>query len=215
LAIATVFVAGCSRQDFSVEVEDARGIDKNSPVRHFDENKNVGRVSNVEKTGKGYRLDVVLDRSYRKTFHEGLSACPFNMEKNTEQPTLVLFGGYDTSKRLLTPNSHVPEMKKQGIVPYQIWRFLTIYGTVCVVGLTLLFLIKRALGVFFKFVFTLAVIGVVAYGVYCYRNGMSIQSALKEAGEKTNNVWEQNKDNILGTIQTINIINSIGDIPGN
>jgi hypothetical protein len=104
-----LLLSGCgfSRYDFHVSVSDARGLSKGSPVVWQD--TYVGEVSDIKQEGGAVRLEVTLQKTYRKTIRSGVKACPILDKKITDKPILFLIGGRDATLPLLAKGSQIPE----------------------------------------------------------------------------------------------------------
>ena len=124
--IATLLaVCGCdfSHSDFHVSVSDARGLTKGSPVVWQD--TYVGEVSDVKQEGGAVRLDVTLQKTYRKNIRAGVKACPLMDKKISEKPVLFLIGGKDAALPLLAKGSQVPEASlNETVAITNIWSWV-------------------------------------------------------------------------------------------
>jgi len=107
--IALLTFCGCdlSRPDLYVSVADAKGLVKGSPVIWQD--SYVGQISRIHPAEGKCRLDVTLQKTYRKTIRAGVKGCPLLDKKISEKPILFLIGGKDPALPLLAKGSQIPE----------------------------------------------------------------------------------------------------------
>ena len=171
---------GCSHSDLHTVVKDAKGVEKGSPVSR--RKQTVGKVSKTSATGEGTRLDVSLDKPYRKQIRVGVEACPLALGDTLNVPALYLVGGTDTSAPRLPRGFLVPVISPETKIWKNFWDWLLrseqsrqqLY-----MGL-LLIPVPFMLGLIFKWVFkkvlTLAMIALVIFVLHGLKKGWDVDT---------------------------------------
>ena len=108
-AVMLLFLAGCSKQSY-VSVSDPRGIEEGAPVIWYEGDAYVGKVSKVKEADGHFQIFIDFQKSYEKSIHAGVKACPLVEPKISNQPILLLVGGKDTTMPILEPGSMIPEI---------------------------------------------------------------------------------------------------------
>ena len=208
-AFGIVLLAGCSRTDFTTDVKDTRGVTVQSPVSH--DTKRVGVVEKVVPSQTGFRLEVRLDDQYRKTFREGLMACPVKSGKLSPVPALILVAGDDTSAPLLKRGARIPEIPLSLLEPEpppetpvdsSRWGTVKTPLTICLTVLPLVVLVLKLLKGFFKVVLLGILILALVYGVYGVKRGWTLDK-IPFPTDKARAWLLENKEFVIGVAGTL------------
>ena len=215
LVILTLFfTAGCGRRDLTTEVKDARGVDKESPVV-FQGNP-VGRVEKISATEKGFRLNVALEKPYRKTLRMGAGACPVPANfplpsgKKMGEPVLLLVGGTDMSQPLLKRGAEVPEVSliTAGTLTWGEWVGANLARAKyllagCVTVLILLLLVWKLVRGMFKFLLVLVLAAALLAGAWFVKNGWTQRDIPAAIPEEVQNWLQKSMELFDGAKNTV------------
>ena len=230
--LLSVFVAlfllltGCNRQSY-VSVGDSRVIAKDAPVIWYEGDAYVGKVAKVKQTDGRYQIYIDFQKSYEKSIHAGVRACPLVEPKISHQPILLLVGGKDDTMPLLEPGSQIPEITLEELQRMKQLNFWEWFGkakmnsTLVLAGLILVLCVVCLLKIvakLLKFAILVAILVLVASYVFDlsgdwkqyqeqasqYVKGIKLEE-VQEWMQKHYSEW---KDKIPGLVQNLKLLNS-------
>ena len=209
LAIGLI-ACGCSRSDLHTVVKDAKGVEKGSPVSWREQT--VGKVSKTSATGEGIRLDVSLDKPYRKQIRVGVEACPLALGDTLNVPALYLVGGTDASAPKLPKGSLVPVISPETKILKNFWNWLfrseqsrqQLYMGLLLIPVPFIlgWIFKRV----FKMVFTLAMVALVIFVLHGLKKGWDVETFVSESSAEIVTFVEKHKHHIGESAKWVNDI---------
>jgi len=202
LVFASLLITGCSKTDLATEVKDTRGVTLKSPVISGD--KMVGHVEKVVSEPTGYRLHIRLEDRFRKTFKEGLMACPVPVGKLSPVPALFLIEGGDATAPLLKRGAVIPEAPllspddplgdESGL-----WGRIKKPMTICLTVLPLLIFVIKLIKGFIKLALVVILALALLYGVYGVKQGWTLDKVREAIPTDNVKKWIlENKEFIVG-----------------
>lgn len=196
--------AGCGgKKTCHFVAPDADGLEAGAPVVWY--NATVGTVSEIGADGAGVRVDIVFDDAHTKSVHDGATAWIMNDSGVSSKPYVELIGGRDGNRPLLANGVRIPAPRPGSAVEKGAMRFTDWLSArraeelgFLVALLAFLKLFGKRVGAFFRRLFLLAILALIAYLVWAFRGDFQSHSERFADIKKSVSEWvERNRDKIV------------------
>lgn len=168
LGATMLLLAGCGEKQCFFVSQDGNSLSPGAPVVWYD--AYVGKVESVEGAENGTKVSICLDKKYAEEIRDGVAARVVNDPKISSRAFVLLVGGRDKERSLVSSGAQIPESKPTNVVSEGFSAFvdwlrnsradeLKIVG----VALLILFVLLKFVGKMLKFVFFIGILGAIAY----------------------------------------------------
>ncbi len=168
LAMTAMLVAGCGEKKCFFVTQDGNGLAVGAPVVWYD--AYVGRVEALEEVADGTKVSFCLDKKFGEEIRDGVAGRVVNDLKISPRAFVLLVGGRDGDRSLVSDGSQIPESKATGILAEGFSAFMKWLKEsrsdeliVTAVVVLVLFVLLKFVGKILKFVFFVCIILTIVY----------------------------------------------------
>ena len=171
---AMLLVTGCGKKTCHFVAYEADGLEAGAPVVWY--NATIGSVSEVRPDGDGFLVDIAFDSAHAKSVHDGVTAWVVTDSGVSSGPFVELRGGRDEKRPILKNGVRIPAPRpgnkvEKGFMRFDDWlsgkRVEELGLLVALIGFLKLF--GKRIGIFFRRLFILAVLAMIAYIAWSVR----------------------------------------------
>lgn len=168
LGVAILLLAGCGEKKCFFVSQDGMALRPGAPVVWYD--AYVGKVSAVDGAENGAKVSICLDKKYAEEIRDGVAARVVNDPKISSKAFVLLVGGRDKERSLVSSGAQIPESRptnavSEGFSSFVDWLRNSRADELKIVGVTLLilFVLLKFVSKMFKFILFFGILCAIGY----------------------------------------------------